>query len=651
MNSKKIYSILLLLLFAIKVQSQESPYSVGFWHFRPVSGELSMLGSFRTLSSQLNDLNENLNSKHLQAGLKLNSASYMWNPDIISFNVSGEYNPEFRDDRYLVIPDRSEVRTLSRINLQSSVFNNKAISLNTFYNLNKSYFNRENLTNVRSDNRQLGTMLSVSNKILPLRLSYRDIKSDQTETESGRYFSMAQKSLEASTDKSFFGNDNHELRFSLRDYKYRYDELKNVDNQVAHIDFISQLFFDPDRKYGINSNVSFFEQKGTYIFSRFEVNERGILHLPHNLDLVAHYRFYKMNDPNQSIIINKARGEIKHKLFQSLVSQAYIDYTGTSHTYYNESSVITGGQINYTKKTRFGRINLGYHLFTHKNSVKGESNNINISREEHRLSDIDVTILDKPYIDQTGIIITDITSTIIYQEGLDYIINSINNFTEILRIPGGQIAQDQAVLVSYTAVQPGSYNYLAINNTLTSSILFFDRMLELYYRGSAQEYPYVQQTDYLTLNRFYQNITGLRVHYKIATAGVEYDYYNSDLIPYKRMNYYLNMNLKIKSRMLLSLNGTLRDHHILDQDLNYIYSNLSTRFSYSINRWSRINLEGSYLKQNGRTIDLDLITGRTEVITTFRKLTIKGSFSIYKRSYAQSNFLYTGTHLEIIRKF
>ncbi len=651
MNCKKIYSISLLLLLSIKVYSQESPFSLGFWHFRPVSGEVSLLGSYRTLSSQLNDLNENLNSKHFQAGVKLNSSSYMWNPDIISFSASGEYRPELRDDRYLVIPDRSEVRTLSRINLQAAVFNNKAISINTFYNLNKAYFNRENLTNVRSDNRQFGTMLSLSNKILPLRISYRDIKSDQTETESGRYFSMAQRSLEASTDKSFYGNDNHELRFSLRDNKYRYDELRDVDNQVAHIDFISQFFFDPDRKYGLSSNVAFFKQEGTYTFSRFEVNERGILHLTDNFDLIAQYRFYKMNDHNQSITINKGRGEIKHKLYQSLTSQAYIDYTGSSHTYYNESSVISGAQINYTKKTSFGRINLGYHFFAHKNNLEGESNNINILREEHRLSDIEVIILDKPYIDQLSITLTDITSTIIYQEGLDYIISSINNFTEILRIPGGQIAQDQSVLISYTAIQPGSYNYLALNNTLTSSILLFDRILELYYRGSAQEYPQVKQTEYLTLNRFYQNITGLRIHYKIATAGIEYDYYNSDLIPYKRINYYLNLNLKIKSRMLLSLNGTLRDHHILDQELNYIYSNLSTRFTYSINRWSRLNLEGSYLKQNGRTIDLDLITGKTELITSFRKLTIKGSFNIYKRSYAQSNFLYTGTNLEIIRKF
>ncbi len=651
MKRKRIYSILFFLLIAISVNSQNSPYSLGFWYFRPVSGEVSMLGGYRTLSSRFNEFNENLNSTLLLGGIKLNSTSYMWDPDIIAFNIGGEYNPEFRDDRYLVIPDRSEVRTLSKLNLQSSVFNNKAVSLNTFYNINNSYFNRENLTNVRSENRQLGAMLSVSNKILPLRLSYRDMKWDQTETESGRYFSMGQRSFEASTDKSFYGNDNHELKYSIRDYKYRYDNLRDVDNLVSHIDLISQLFIDSDRKYGLNSNISYYNQEGTYTYSRFEVNERSFLHFPYDIDLTANYRFYRMDDPNQSIIVNKAGGEIKHKLYKSLVSQAYFDYTVSSHTIYKEKSLISGTRFNYTKKTSFGMINLGYHFFAHKNSVEGEANIIEIVREEHRISDIDVTILYKPYADPLSIVISDITSTIIYQEGLDYIINSINDFTEIVRIPGGQIAQDESVLISYAAIQPGSYNYLAINNTLSSSILFFDRILELYYRGSAQEYPRVEQTEFLTLNRFYQNVTGLRIHYKIATAGIEYDYYNSDLIPYKRMNYYLNINLKIKSRMLLSVNGTLRDHQILDQDLNYIYSNLSTRFTYSINSWSRLNIEGSYLKQNGRTIDLDLITAKTELVASLRKLTLRGSFNIYKRSYAQSEFLYTGTQLQIIRKF
>lgn len=651
MKGLRAHSTIICILLSLVANCQDSPFSLGIWHFRPVSGELSLLGSYRTLSSEFEYFTENLNSKHFQGGLALNSTSYMWNPDIIAFNLGGEYNPEFRDDRYIVIPDRSEVRTISKLNLQASVFNNKAISLNTFYNLNNSYFNRENLTNVKSDNRQFGSMLSVSNRILPFRLSYRDIKWEQTETESGRYFTMGHRSIEASTDFSFYNNDNHELKYSIRDLQYRYDNLRDVDNLVTRIDYTSQLFVDTDRRYGLNSNISYYDQEGTYTFSRFEVNERALAHLPYGFDLTANYRHYRMDDPNQSIVVNKTRGTIKHKLYESLVSQLYIDFTGTTHSFYDEKSLISGARLSYTKKTRFGRFNLGYHFFGHKNSVEGESNNIEILREEHLLNDIEITILEKPYADILSITITDITSTIIYQEGLDYLVNTIGNFTEILRIPGGQITQDQSVLINYTAIQPGSYNYVALNNTLSSSILFFDRILELYYRGSSQEYSSVQNSEYLTLNRFYQNITGLRVHYKIASAGIEYDYYNSDLIPYKRMNYYLNLNFKIKSRMLLSMNGTIRDHQILNQDLSYVYSNLSTRFTYSINNWSRLNVEGSYLKQNGRTIELDLITGKTELVAHIRKLTIKGSFNIYKRSYARSDFIYTGTHLEILRKF
>ena len=647
----RTYCLIAGILLSLNAESQDSPWSLGFWHFRPVSGEISMLGSYRTLTSEFNDLTEDLDSRHLLGGIKLSSTSYMWAPDIINFSFGGEYNPEFRDERYVIIPDRTEVRTLSKLDLYASLFNNKPISLSSFYNLNSSYYNRENLTNVRSENRRAGAILTTTNRILPLRISYRDINWEQTETESGRFFTMAQKNLEAGTNISFFSNDKHELKYSFRDYKYRYDNLRDVDNLVNRIDFISQMFFDTKRKYGLNSNINYYDQSGTYTFSRFEIAERAIAHLPYNFDITANYRYYKMDDPGQSIVINKTRLALKHDLFSSLSSRAYFDYTRTSHSAYSERSFISGAQLSYTKKTKIGRLNLAYGFFSNKNSVEGTLSSINVLREEHILNDIKFSLLEKAYVDVNSIIITDLSSTIIYQEGLDYLVNTINNFTEIIRVPGGQIAQDQAVQVTYTAIQPGSYNYLAVNNSFSSSILFFDRLLELYYRGLAQEYPRAKQVEYLTLNRFYQNIAGFRIHYKIATAGLEYDYYNSDIIPYKRMNYYLNLNIKIKSRILLSLNGTLRDHRILDQDLNYLYSNLSTRFAYSINSWSRLNIEASYLKQNGRTIELDLLTGKTELVATLRKLSLKGGFNIYKRSYSNSSFFYTGTQVEIIRKF
>ncbi len=651
MRYKKLYILLIVFLYSLPASAQGPDPSLGFWHIKRISGELSLLGSYRSLSTQLNELSEEQLSQHLLGGIRINTANYLWNPDIISINIGGEYNPELRNERYLVVPDRAEQRTLSKLDILATVFNDKAINLSTYINLNNSYFNRENLTNVRSDNKQWGASFGLRNKYLPVKISYRDMSWKQTETESGRQFSMEQQNFEASTIKSFFGNDKHELKYSLREYQHQYSELSNIRNKVSRINFISQVFLDRERKYSLNSNIAYYDQHGTYTFAKTEANERLVMHLPARFDLNANYAFHKINDPAQTITVNRTSISLSHKLFESLTSRLYTDYVNTAHSLYNESSLISGARIDYTKLTPIGRVNFGYQYYIHNNHMEGETATIVVLREEHVLNDAEVSILKKPYTETSSIIITDISSTIIYQEGLDYIITEINNFAEILRIPGGQISQNQTVLISYSAIQPGNYSYLSSSNTLTGSLMIFDRLIEVYYRGSAQNYNKVKQTEYLTLNRFYQNIAGIRLYYKFATAGAEYDYYNSDLIPYKRFNYYLNLNLKIKSRMLLSLNGTVRDYKVIDTEVKHLYTNISTRFTYSINNWSKLNVEGGYLNQNGSSIDLNLISGKTEIIATVRKLTLRGSFSIYKRAYARSDFFYTGTNLEISRKF
>ncbi|MEE4117085.1 MAG: hypothetical protein V2I37_13005 [Marinilabiliaceae bacterium] len=651
MKHRTAYTILILILYAHCTKAQEFSESSGIWHFRKTTGELNLNAGYRTLSTQLNELDEFQNTGTLFGGLQLNSSSYMWNPDIISFNFSGEYSPDFRDENYIKLPDRSEVRTLSRINLITSVFNNKPLTLNNYINFNRSYFNRDNLTNVHSTNKQWGINLAANNRILPVSISYRELSWNQRETDTGREFHTSQKNLEAKSSKSFFGNDKNELKYTYRDYSHSYSELSTTRNSISRLDFISQVFFDPSKKYGLNSNIYYLDQEGSYSFTRFELNERLILNFRSNLKLGVSYNYYDMKDPEYSIKTNKVRSQITHRLFESLNSQAYFNFTGTSHSLYKETSLISGTRINYTKKTKAGVFSLGYHFFNHKNNVDGDNGTIEIQREEHSLIDAEITTLDRPYANETTVVVTDLSSTVIYQEGLDYQLNVINDFIEIIRIPGGQITNNQAVLISYNAIQPGSYNYSSTNNSLTSGLMLFQRHLEIYYRGIAQKYPSASSNRYLTLNTYYQNIAGLRLYIKNASAGIEYDYYNSSIIPYKKYSYYINLNFKLRERMLLALNSSLRDYKLLDTDVNHLYSNISARISVAISQNSKINFEGGYLKQSGQTINLDLLSGKIEYIAVFRKLTLRGGINMYKRQYSESNFLYTGSQIEITRKF
>ena len=164
--------------------------SLGIWHFRNISGEVDLKGQYRQLESSFNDVSEDQRSTYLLGGVKLNTSSYLWDEDLILIDLGGAYSPELRDEKYITVPDRSEVRTLKKVDLKTTFLNNKPLTLQGFYNFDQNYYNRELLTNVRSNNQQWGGILSLNNKILPLTFTYRNQKWDQEEIQTGTNISI-----------------------------------------------------------------------------------------------------------------------------------------------------------------------------------------------------------------------------------------------------------------------------------------------------------------------------------------------------------------------------------------------------------------------------------------------------------------------------
>jgi hypothetical protein len=260
-------------------------------------------------------------------------------------------------------------------------------------------------------------------------------------------------------------------------------------------------------------------------------------------------------------------------------------------------------------------------------------------------------MLDKPYVDLLTLKITDVAGIITYQPNFDYTVTVINNYVQIQRVPGGQIANDQLIIADYTATQPGSYSYTADNNTVAASMQFFGKFLEIYYRGSFQNYSDLIETDFLTLNSYDQNIYGSRIDIGFAGIGAEYDDYKSNIIPYKRYRYYVDLNWSLRSKLLVSVNGNYLDYKVIDDDVNQQYINFTGRISYNFNFRTRLDIEGGYLSQRGKNIDLDLLTSRVSLTTSFRQLHFKAGVEMYDRKYQNSDFSFFGTFLEIARKF
>lgn len=628
--------------------------SLGIWHLRNISGELDLKGQYRQLESSFDDVFEDQRSTYLLSGLKLNTSSYLWDKDILLIDLGGAYSPELRDEQYITVPDRSEVRNLMKLDLKTTLFNNKPVTLQGFYNYDQSYYNRELLTNVRSTNQLWGGILSLNNKILPLSLTYRNQKWNQEETQTGRTFFMDQENIQARANKSFGSRDRTELLYSHYDYLYRYADLHETAHLIDRVTLNNSLFFDAARLYNLNSRFTWYDQEGTTTFRRLELLERVNLTLPYQLRLIGSFDLYNLKDPEQTWGQKRTRFSLQHKLFKSLTTKVYIDYTMVkqeARQLHQETDMRGGVDLKYTKKIPTGFLNLSYRYFRHGHTTDGVSGTLQVIHEEQTISDGEVTLLNKPYVDDFTVVVKDVSGALIYQLNFDYILIDRGSYTEIQRIPGGLIPNGETIYIDYSFQQPGSYSYGANNNQFNASILLFQRLIEIYYHFAVQDYPKVNQGDLLTLNYYTQHLYGARLDVGFARAGIEADLYDSNIIPYRMRRYYIDVNWNFKSKFLLTLNGNIRDYRMIADEVDQLYANLSGKLVYRIGPRMRVSLESGYLNQRGANIDLDLLTSRAEFQSTFNKLQIRLGLELYRRLYQNSEFNFNGAYIQLTRRF
>jgi hypothetical protein len=276
---------------------------------------------------------------------------------------------------------------------------------------------------------------------------------------------------------------------------------------------------------------------------------------------------------------------------------------------------------------------------------------LQVLMEPHVLTDSEIEYLDKEYIDIESIVVKDATGTIIYQENLDYVLIERNTLIEIQRIPGGQITNGQTIYADYVNTRNESFKYVTSNNTFGANLSFFERLIEVYYRTSKQDYSNIEKSDFVTLNYYTQNVFGMRLTYQMISGGAEYDHYNSEIIPYKLYRYYIRVQGRLYKKFLYTLNGNYRDYKMIQEDVNQKFMDVSARLAYNLNSKSKINVEASYRNQTGREIDLNLFTLRAEYSAIVRQMYFKVGAEMYNRNYLNESVDFMGGYIKVARRF
>lgn len=645
-------TIALLTLVTFSGFGQDnSPYAV--WRLIDLGGYLGVRGFYREQYRKIGSIEENSQYPFLYGGIGLNTKSYIGHPNLLLLKINGEYNPGTNNQRYTVSPDRSEVMNISRLEMEGTIFDSKPINLVGYLNLGSNILNREYVSSSKTKSKSYGGRFNWHNKILPVSVGYNSMAWDQLEVDTDRRFFNEQQEFFARATKSFtkFG-DRNEISYRYNDLFRREASSIETFNEYRTLMVNNLFYLDEHKRFSVQSFLNNVEQKGTIDQTRFQYRASADLQLPWRFRLGGSYEIFNVDQVAQSydntiLIVN-----LNHQLFESLRTDLYYDDRFSDNTAFDESNLRFGGSIDYLKKIPTGTLNLNYAIRRHFQDVIADPNGIiTVIDEGHILTDGQVELLNRPYVQEGTIVVKDATGSIIYQEGLDYLVIQQGVFTEIARVPGGLIPNNASLLIDYVAQQIGSYSLDGLFHALTIRFNILHNHLELYSIISKQDFTNVSGSELVAINYFDRYVYGVRLNLWKFSGGVERDEYNSSIVPYEKWRYFLNLNGQFGKKVLVSLNGDVTDQIITFDRDKQLFANAFGKVVYMIQPKTRVNFDFGYRKQVGNQIDLDMITGRAELNTVFRNLYMRFGLEVYKRTYINEKLEFRGIYFRIDRRF
>ncbi len=643
----------IILLLAKMTNAQITDVNSGQWRSISFDGLIALESIYRSQENYLtNGRVEKPVTQQFFGQIRLDSRSYIWHPSFMQVNFYLDWHPGVRNQTFLVMPDRSETRTAEQVRLQLEFFNKRPLTVRFFTNFSHGYTNREYATNVEMFQKDFGTGITLRNPLAPLTVNYLYSDWLQNELATGRQFINNRRNINAGLQRSFGQYDQHRFTYSYDDYRRVYGYSGQVHNMIGIWKLQDRVDFSDDRRSGWRSMLYFQNQTGNQEFKRFQAYENLNYQLPANFRTKIFYRYLRHDENFYFLHQHNIKGQANHQLYKSLRSNAYYEYIDINHSSYNQYTSQGGVGFNYTKIIPGGRLTLGYNYRRRHDNRNVRPGVLQILREEHEMNDNEIILLNNPYVNTASVIVKDVSGTIIYQENIDYLFIEHGVYTEIQRMSGGQIAEGQTVFVDYISEVPLSFDFATNTNGFNSSIMFLQRLLELYYRYYNQNYNNVYEiSEYKILKTINQNVYGIRLSKSIFTLGYEYDNYQSNIIPYRSHRIFLTMS----GNLLRRLSGTIAaNHHIRDLTAtNEIqkFTDVSARLVYSVNQQSSVSLSGGHRYQVGRGIDLNLTNVVAEYNLYYRSFNFIAGLELYRRNFSGEKINYNGGYIRIQRIF
>ena len=375
--------------------------------------------------------------------LELESRGWLYHPDLLLFSFGLEPQWKQRDTEASDTFFRGDNDKFLGYYLDANVLRQKLHSFKLFLRQSRNEFNStlspDNITETDISR----VVWIINNNLFPTTVTL-----EKNDTKFEDFFSTRDDSNIFRLE-SKYSSDTHQINL-LSEYV---DQLRVID--VQRIDVERSLV-------NMNSNYAFSDsvRLTSTIFnldSRSDVSDSKSflwsekLMLQHRPNLRSEYtaRFDSRENNGFRSDTRLLSGALEHLLYENLTTR--FELLSSNDDFDNGEIDVTEADLDfrYRRKIPVGMLAItnGYAYRVEDNEIDAASSQV--LNERHTLNGITQEFLDRTSIDLDSIIVTDITKTTTYIEGIDYILSVVGDSVAIERGTFGGIADGETVLVDY----------------------------------------------------------------------------------------------------------------------------------------------------------------------------------------------------------
>jgi hypothetical protein len=468
-----------------------------------------------------------------------------------------------------------------------------------------------------------GAGLFVNDRVFPMRFTFEHVWDELT----SRTRDLIDDEQRGRDTFRYEGTWQISERQSLR-LEYQYDDRREqysggdtrFDTTRNYLTLNHVLRFGRDGRSSLETLARFQDETGE--LARDTVDASTRLRLQHGDSLSTNYAAQFLRESFQELTTRTWRGEagVTHQLGETLVSS--LQLYGLRQSAEGNADFSEGGgiaNVSFSRDNPLGRFsaNLSYnHVAT--DTDDGARRGIVIA-ESVTFRDPLPAYLAKDEIDLFSLVVTDVNRTRTYLPGRDFLAIPLGRYMALRRVPTGQIADRQTVLVSYTYRASRDYDISRdrIDLRLQQDFKFG---LTPYYAASVQDED-IDESRHLRFRA--RNVNRHRVgatyRRKLWSAGLEYEFHDDTIDPYQAMHFNGDVVLWQNARNQLDGKATLSRFWFDGSDglapRNTTLLDLGASYRYMLARGFEVNAGAMYRYEDdslyGLTRGVDL-TGALE---------------------------------------